>query len=523
MKTLNDFIDETATMPKHATIHRTEPSIEPKKYIVAIQPKLDETAQPFTYTGAVYVTFVTNVDYVQSLQLQRNGVEQITILNVKIFRVPERHDGPVKRSADDSELLEVNEDGATPVESSTQDGENESEENVDTTTTKVSTTTPTTEATTKTTAAPLTSSTTTTMKTTWTTAAPVTSSTTTTTTTHPPATSSAPKETSNGYTSALEVFSNYFLRYEDRNLEMLIRDVIPDTFNDTITVRTRLSLRKATLYVVKIEFEGNMTETGHGFLLSSYLDETQTRRYGILSINPWHFNPINLIHRYFASTNTNSKLARAIFPSILHDKNHRIPFDIAILRRPHLTTLANSKLTKEFSYRINGIKWSLATFQTTKPMRVCDFSIVVTEIAPTLITSDRLTVYAYIREKKSPNFTIVDETLAKVTRAFENITGIEYYMNRINLVGVPNNRQQSIAPGMIVASENDFVRPTRAADQIRRIADAVLLFAKLWYLPIAQYENGYDLWLNDAMPLYLQWYALNSVGGNEFFIEINSK
>lgn len=201
-----------------------------------------------------------------------------------------------------------------------------------------------------------------------------------------------------------------------------------------------------------------------------------------------------------------------IFPTILHDRNQRTPFDIAILRRPHLTPLTNSKLNKQYVYRINGSEWSLATFQTTAPMRVCDVSIVVTQIDPTLITSASLTVYAYIREKKSPNFAIVDETLAKVITAFENITGIEHYMNRINLVGVPNNCQRSFAPGMIVASENDFVKAIRSADQLHRIANTVLQFANLWYLPIAQYGNDYDLWLNDAMPLYLQWHALNSVG-----------
>lgn len=222
------------------------------------------------------------------------------------------------------------------------------------------------------------------------------------------------------------------------------------------------------------------------------------------------------IHRYFASTNANSKLSPPIFPTILYDQNHRIPFEIAILRRPHLTAVANSKLTDQFSYRINGSEWSLATFQTTAPMRVDDFSIVVTQIAPTLITNDRLTVYAYIRERKSPNFAITDETLAKLITVFENITGIEYYLDRVNLVGVPNNRQRSIAPGMIVASENDFVKATLASDQLARIANAALLFAKLWYLPIAQYKYDYDLWLNDAMPLYLQWHALRSVSKKRF-------
>lgn len=182
-----------------------------------------------------------------------------------------------------------------------------------------------------------------------------------------------------------------------------------------------------------------------------------------------------------------------------------------------MTSVTNSKLTDQFSYRINGSEWSLATFQPTAPMRVCDFSIVVTQIAPTLITNDRLTVYAYIREKKSPNFAITDETLAKLMTVFENITGIEYYLDRINLVGVPNNQQRSIAPGMIVASENDFVKATHASDQLLRNANAALLFAKLWYLPIAQYKYDNDLWLNDAMPLYLQWHALHSVGKNLIF------
>lgn len=167
---------------------------------------------------------------------------------------------------------------------------------------------------------------------------------------------------------------------------------------------------------------------------------------------------------------------------------------------------------EQFSYRINGSEWKLATFQTTAPMRVCDFSIVVTQITPTLITSAKLTVYAYIREKKSPSFAIADETLAKMTRVLKNVTGVGYYMDRINLVGVPNNRQRSTAPGMIVASENDFVTATRSDDQLQRIANAALLFAKLWYLPLAQYENAFDVWLNDAMPLHLQWHAINSVG-----------
>lgn len=158
----------------------------------------------------------------------------------------ERNDGPAKRSVDESEEV-TDDDVTTTVESTT---EVETEENSIKTTTPTATTSATNTSTTFTTATPTTL-----------------------------ATSSAPKEATNGYTSAQEVFSNYFLKYEDRNSEMLIRDVIPDVYNDTVTVRTHLSLRKDTLYVVKIEFEGNMTETGHGFLSSTYVDETQTRRY----------------------------------------------------------------------------------------------------------------------------------------------------------------------------------------------------------------------------------------------------
>lgn len=241
MKTLTDFIDENAAAPIHAVMRHTEPSIEPKKYIVAIQPKLDETAQPFTYTGAVYVTFVTHVDFGHTLHLQRNGVEQLTKLNIKIFRMLDRNDGPVKRSVNESESSLLTDLNGTTTEESTTLSETE-ENNTMTTTTTTSTT--------STTASPK----------------------------H--ATSSAPKETTNGYASALEVFSNYFLKYEDRNSEILIGDVVPDKFNDIITVRMRLSLRKDTLYVAKIEFEGNMTEMGYGFLLSSYWDETETPRYG---------------------------------------------------------------------------------------------------------------------------------------------------------------------------------------------------------------------------------------------------
>lgn len=217
---------------------------------------MDETAQPFTYTGAVYVTFATRDDYVDSLQLRRNSVEPITKLNVKIFRITERNDGPAKRSVDESEAVTDEDEVTTTVESTTAF---ETEENSDTTTTPSVTTS-------------ATNISTSTAATTSTTSIPTTPS------TH--ATSSVPKETANGYSSAQEVFSNYFLKYEDRNSEVLIRDVIPDVYNDTITVRTHLSLRKGTLYVVKIEFEGNMTDIGYGFLLSTYVDETQTRRYG---------------------------------------------------------------------------------------------------------------------------------------------------------------------------------------------------------------------------------------------------
>lgn len=243
MKMLSDFINDDIAAPNYRSSPYAPQSIEPRKYIVAIQPKLNEITEPFTYTGAVYVTFVTNVDYVDSLQLQRYGVEPTTKLKVKIFRMVERNDGLEKRSASESELID-DEDDTTTMESTTL---LKTEENVMTTTTKMTMTAPTTSTTTLPTSA----------------------------------TSSTPTEaTPNGYTSARDVFSNYFLKYEDRHSEVMIRDDTIDTINDTLTIRTRLSLRKDTLYVVKIEFEGNMTEIGYGFSLSSYLDETQSRRYG---------------------------------------------------------------------------------------------------------------------------------------------------------------------------------------------------------------------------------------------------
>lgn len=238
MRTLNNFIDGKTAATKYASSRCAAQSIVPEKYIVAIQPKFDENVQPFTYSGAVYVTFITNVDNVESLQLQHNGVARINWTNVKIFRMIEQNDGSMKRSINETELLSDDEDSTT-VESTTSAEAGED----------VVTTAATAEATTA--------------------AMTIT-------------TSSAHKETTNGYASAQEVFSNYFLNYEDRNSEILIRDVVTDKFNDTITVRMRLGLRKNTLYVLKIEFEGNMVESGYGFLLSTYLDETETRRYEII-------------------------------------------------------------------------------------------------------------------------------------------------------------------------------------------------------------------------------------------------
>lgn len=251
MKTLSTFIEEIVPKLKHGAVPRAATTIEPKKYVVAIQPRLDESFQPFAYIGAVYIIFVTNVDYVESLQLDCNGLALENKSKVKIFRIVEQIDGPIKRYANESELASPHEVDETAEENTTV---NEIDENVAATTMKTKMTTIA-----ATPRAPIISSTT----------APVHGS------------SSTPTQSPEGYSSALQVFSNYFLKYEDHHSEMLTREVIADGSNGTITVKTRLSLRKGSLYVLKIEFDGTMTESGYGFLLSSYVDESQTRRYEI--------------------------------------------------------------------------------------------------------------------------------------------------------------------------------------------------------------------------------------------------
>lgn len=93
------------------------------------------------------------------------------------------------------------------------------------------------------------------------------------------------------------------------------------------------------------------------------------------------------------------------------------------------------------------------------PMRVFDFGVVLTQITPTLIIHDNITIYVYIRQQKLPNLIMTYDALEKIIGVFVNVTGIQYHTERINLIAIPTTFENTydISMAMIVGRLESYV------------------------------------------------------------------
>lgn len=226
---MENYISEEITENQAPNLSLSQ-YLVPTHYILAIQPRLNETDDPFTYSGSVYITFTPNIDHVQLIELQRNDLHALSKDSIKVIRV---------------EKIFENEN-IHKIRKKSEESESESF---------------------------------------WKTESVLTSTTETSndiliesTTSHDSEFESTTHSSdSDGFKSAKDIFALYFSKFEHTNSEILIKKI--KITDDTATINLGLSLRKNSTYVIKVDFIGNMTTRDSGFLISRYFDENGKRRY----------------------------------------------------------------------------------------------------------------------------------------------------------------------------------------------------------------------------------------------------
>lgn len=155
--------------------------------------------------------------------------------------------------------------------------------------------------------------------------------------------------------------------------------------------------------------------------------------------NDFHLALLPFSHSYFATTTSISDLNRPIFPTIPTDFQARSTFSLTITHPSHMMIITNSQLSETRTEITNDIQLNTDTFQTTQPIRIENFGFTLTQNQPSIVTiNGNLSVYTYFRSQVQPIVTI-DDYLPPILNAFIGVTGVEYPVNKINFVGIPNS------------------------------------------------------------------------------------
>lgn len=248
------------------------------------------------------------------------------------------------------------------------------------------------------------------------------------------------------------------------------------------------------------------------------------------------FNPI--FFSYFASTTSVSELNPPIFPTIPTVSQAQTTFDLSITHPDYMLVITNSQLERTHAESISDAQLKIDTFKTTRPIHIENFGFALTRNQPTIVTINaNLTVYTYFRSDIFPILGI-DDYLPKILNTFINITGVDYPTNKINFVGIPNSADgievatldlivaRCAEPNLfydsffivffLVYSESTCIihEDAKKSGQISALS---YLLAKLWSQPIEQHNRPDELWINDALPLYLSEAVGKSHEVDEFF------
>lgn len=247
------------------------------------------------------------------------------------------------------------------------------------------------------------------------------------------------------------------------------------------------NIPKLSLNVLEISFDGLLNDDLKGFYRSKYVR--------------------NGVDNWIATTQFESTDARRAFPCF-DEPSFKATFDVAIKTKFNKMVLSNMNVLEVIS---KG-EYIITKFKTTPIMSTYLLAFIIADsdmfvnVNDFNITNKKVTVYGLPEEKAKLNFSL--DVAIKCLDWFENWFGIEYPIEKMDLIGIPDFNAGAMEnwglitfrPTQLFCSEND-----RLDDKISVVTTIAHEIAHQWFGNLVTMNWWNYLWLNESMATYFGW------------------
>ncbi|XP_050101249.1 glutamyl aminopeptidase-like [Anopheles aquasalis] len=275
-----------------------------------------------------------------------------------------------------------------------------------------------------------------------------------------------------------------------------ILDLEFDESNEKMIIFLGTEMKKDIYYIVKVNFTGNMTND-KGLYYTHYEDDGPT-------------------HKHFAAAVLEPNNARRLYPC-MDDHNFRSPFELNIARNSNMNSA--SSLNLEMSEPMEEGDLVVDTYNTTGMVRASEIGFVVTDMVPERYNiTQRVSLLAYTRTRYDEHIKNTTDIFSRIIHIYEQYLGVLFPYETIRYVTIPNADHSiyEIKEGMILSSEkrliiaDHYFPPVIPGVHQVQVSVANEL-AKLLIHNLADYKNKETYWLHESIPLYLQSLALRNL------------
>lgn len=277
------------------------------------------------------------------------------------------------------------------------------------------------------------------------------------------------------------------------------RDSQQVTFSSSETTCSDLKGKKLT---AEISFLGSVSS------IKTYKDDT----YGVFKTN-YSDSLEGRSDNYIIATHTQPHGARSIFP-IVDELTMKVPIKLTITTKSQFKVVSNAIL--ESSTIVDMTENSIYKFKRTPPISPSVFGFVVGHLELIEDTTGKVPVRVYTTRGDSSSAQYALKVASKLLPQFENVLGVEYPLEKFDLVTLPFLSDWVMENwGMVtVMRENILLDEVTASVDSKRQARQLIShqLTHQWVGNLVTFDEWKYMWLIEAFATWIGDYLLFLVG-----------
>ncbi|KAI5132808.1 hypothetical protein NEAUS06_0354 [Nematocida ausubeli] len=263
-----------------------------------------------------------------------------------------------------------------------------------------------------------------------------------------------------------------------------VQNIPEEVPNSIATVRTTKKLQKGSEILINIKYIGNVSDDMAGF----YKSEDKERG----------------VTRYIYSTQFEATSARLAFPC-WDEPIFKAMFNISITAPSKFTVLSNSevsdrkeKIVLDATGEEDSISYTKHVFKPTPIMSTYLVAWVIGEMD--YVEKERIKVYTPPNQKHTGEFSL--DVAVRCLKFFEEFFGIEYQMEKLDMVAIPNFSAGAMENwGLVTYRSSSLLYREESTSEIQKVYIAETVCHELahqWFGNLVTMKWWNDLWLNEG-------------------------